>query len=453
MNRICTWYDADAARITENGRTITLLSLGVPILLENLFLQLYGTANTMLLSGLSQEAVSAVSVSEQLVSIALCLLNMVIRGAVILSSVALGAGETAQAASAAGTASALTLGGAVGFGGLLAALAVPLTGAMHLSGAVQTMAVGYLRIRAAALPAAALMSLLNNLLICAGRAKATMLVGMGSNLLNVALVYAVLYGGVSLPVGGTSAAALAGAAAQLAGLGLAAGLFRRFRCPFRAHCTAHTARQMLRLGIPGGMCLFSYTLAQTVTTGFVAALGTAAVNTKVYITNITAYTSKLSYAIGSGTAILIGRHKGAGRTAQIRALFRQNLLLAVGCNLLLALAAYAARAPLLGLFTDDQAIMAAAGAILGIDVAVECARAVNHVAENALNANGDVRATLASSVASGWLCSVLLSFVLCNRLGMGLAGIWIAFFADEAIKGGLYLLRWRSGKWAQARVS
>lgn len=108
--------------------------------------------------------------------------------------------------------------------------------------------------------------------------------------------------------------------------------------------------------------------------------------------------------------------------------------------------------PLLSIFTHDPEILSAAAKIMAIDFFVELPRAANHVSENSFNANGDVKTPLVTSIASGWGCNVLFSWLLAVVLGWGLPGIWVASILDESFKATAYLLRWKSGKWQNARV-
>ena len=206
------------------------------------------------------------------------------------------------------------------------------------------------------------------------------------------------------------------------------------------------------LGIPGGMCNLSYALSQTVTTSFTVALGVAIVNAKVYISSIVIYTSRISVALGNATGILMGRHRGAGKLDYIRKLFRQNTFIALFCNVSLSFIAFLFSKPLLSLFTDSEKIIKIALPIMLIDILVEASRGLNHITENSLNSNGDVRTTLTVSAFSTWIFGVLPAYLLGIVFGMGLVGIWIAFLADEVFKASAYYLRWRSGKWQKTKL-
>ena len=106
----------------------------------------------------------------------------------------------------------------------------------------------------------------------------------------------------------------------------------------------------------------------------------------------------------------------------------------------------------MSLFTSNTEIIDAAGKIFLIDLFVQLPRAINNISESSLSANGDVRITFITSTLSCWLGSVALSYLLCVVLGWGLAGLWIAFAADETFKSIVYIIRWRSGRWRNINI-
>lgn len=48
-----------------------------------------------------------------------------------------------------------------------------------------------------------------------------------------------------------------------------------------------------------------------------------------------------------------------------------------------------------------------------------------------------------------WGVAVVLSYILGVVFGLGLIGVWIAFIADEWLRGLLMLKRWKSKKWTK----
>lgn len=53
------------------------------------------------------------------------------------------------------------------------------------------------------------------------------------------------------------------------------------------------------------------------------------------------------------------------------------------------------------------------------------------------------------AVISCWGVSILFAYLLGIRLGMGLAGCWIAFMLDEMFRGSIFFIRFRSRKWTK----
>ena len=70
---------------------------------------------------------------------------------------------------------------------------------------------------------------------------------------------------------------------------------------------------------------------------------------------------------------------------------------------------------------------------------MEIGRAFNHVEDNSLRGAGDVFFPMVIAVISCWGVSILFAYLLGIRLGMGLAGCWIAFMLDEMFRGSIFL--------------
>ena len=70
---------------------------------------------------------------------------------------------------------------------------------------------------------------------------------------------------------------------------------------------------------------------------------------------------------------------------------------------------------------------------------LEPGRSFNLVIINSLRAAGDVKFPVYIGIASMWGVSVPLAYVLGIQLDLGLVGIWLAFTADEWLRGLLAL--------------
>ena len=77
---------------------------------------------------------------------------------------------------------------------------------------------------------------------------------------------------------------------------------------------------------------------------------------------------------------------------------------------------------------------------------------VAFVLPNALRAAGDVRFTMAVSVASMVLWRIGCSWILCVKLGYGATGVWIAMVLDWICRTVFFLGRFLSGAWKNRRL-
>lgn len=113
-------YDKSISVIQEGGKKLSLVGLTVPLLLENIFILMYGTVSTVILSSYSDVAVSAVGVVQQIIAIATAVMNMVSKGTIIVTSVALGENNAERIGKTEGTGAILTCGISICIGLLMA---------------------------------------------------------------------------------------------------------------------------------------------------------------------------------------------------------------------------------------------------------------------------------------------------------------------------------------------
>ena len=447
LTRIRGSLDFSALTIYEDGRKITLAGLVVPSFLQILFVSLIGTVNTFMLSGYADDAVGATTAATQIINTATMILNMTYIGAAVLISIELGRCNKEAAKSISGTALILTVATSIICGLILFAFAEPLLVVLNLEGDALAYGTDYLKLRGGTIIIPSLSYLFTGLLICSGYTLHSMISGVITNTLNILFGYLFLYEKTIPSLEGTEAIAFAGILASLIGLIYAVIAFVLKKCPIKLAISIGAIGKIYGVGAPGGLSSASYSLAQTITTGFMGAIGIAALNAKSYVTSIVFYTYLISYSIGSGSKIIMGRYAGQANFEKMKGLCRTSLLMSIFANFVLSVTVFAFYRPLTSIFTANSEILDMVGLVFLVDVIVEVFRAMNHVYETSLNAVKDVVIpSLISSVAC-WIGSVLLSYVLGISLGLGLLGCWIAFAFDEGLKAIIYVFRWRNGKW------
>ena len=104
---------------------------------------------------------------------------------------------------------------------------------------------------------------------------------------------------------------------------------------------------------------------------------------------------------------------------------------------------------LLGLLTNNPAIIRLGAIILCIDFVLEFGRSVNMMMVNALRSTGDAVFPTILGLFSMWGFAVGVSYILGIWMGYGLIGMWIAFTLDECFRAVILLRRWKSRKWME----
>lgn len=104
---------------------------------------------------------------------------------------------------------------------------------------------------------------------------------------------------------------------------------------------------------------------------FVNMIGLTALNTHVYVMNVSNYFMALAMAIGAGTEIIVGQMVGAG---EMKAAYRR-LMRSVRISFVLTFAVVGTAAlfrhELIGLFTEDPHIIAAGAGIFLLSIVLE----------------------------------------------------------------------------------
>lgn len=431
---------------------LTLFALTWPIFVEILLHMLMGNADTLMLSQYSDKAVAAVGVSNQILSVVIVMFGFVAQGAAILIAQNLGANRSKQA----GEISVLSISLNLWFSLLLSVAlffgAKAILRIMDLPNEIMGEATAYMQIVGGLIFVQALIMTTGAILRSYGHTKDTMMVTIGMNILNVIGNYFVIFGPFGFPVFGVAGVAYSTAISRFIGFVVLLLLlikrtqgeldFSRFLRYPRQH-----VKGLLQIGIPSAGEQLSYNASQMVITYFVAQLGTVAITTKVYAQNIMMFIFLFSIAIGQGTQILIGHMIGAGKIEDAYERAIKSLRISIFISLGTAGLVYILHDQLLGIFTDNPTILETGAFLLLMTVILEPGRAFNLVMISSLRAAGDVKFPVYIGIASMWGISVTFAWFFGIFLELGLIGIWIAFIADEWLRGVFMLRRWRKRHW------
>lgn len=441
-----------SATSNTNQKQLSFFHLTWPLFFENMLRTLLGNINTIMLSRLSDQAVSAVGVSTQIINLFITLFSVISTGTAILASQYLGAGKNKEASDASVTALLLNAGIGIVISFAIVAFAPYLLHMMNLPEELMPYALPYLRIVGGAATIQALSTTISALILTYGRAQISLCVAILVNVLNVIGSYLVIYRPFGISDFGVGGVAVARVLSELCGMivsliFLAHLLNRKEKLLPENSVLKKDVRQILHIGMPAAVEGISYTASQTVITSIIATLGTLALSSRIYVDNIVFYVYLLSMSMGSATQVLAGRLAGLGDPDAADRLCMRNLKIAFTSNVVMSLLVMLLRFPLLGLYTSDPEILKIAGVIMLLDILVESARSLNHILPAALRGVGDVQRPVVIMIFSMWLISVPLCWLIATRTSYGLPGVWCALALEEWLRAMLLLHRWKSGKW------
>lgn len=449
-------FDKELTEIeTAEGR-ITLRGLFVPFFIEQILMNLMGTVNTLILGHFSDEAVAAVGAANQILGFVYTFYAVISGGASVVISHRLGENNEKEASKAAF--SSLIFAGSFSLivSMVLGLFARPLMTLMNLEGATLNMAVDYFGIVVRFSFVQSLITAVSAILRSYGKPKPAVVVSIFMNAVNAMLNYIVIMRPFETPFSGTRGVAIGNTTARLLSLitimMVLAKSSARVRFKGRKLSDLKCMKSILKVGIPGGVANLSYSLSQVVTTSILGLVGTQAISAKIYISSIVFYVYVIGYSMGISASILMGWLTGAGEYDKAYRLINRLLKLTVALNLCFSVILFFGYKPVLSLFTKSEEIIELARTIFFIDIFVEVGRAFNHIDDNALRGAGDVVVPMVVNIVSCWCMSILFSYILGVRLGLGLKGCWIAFTFDELFRGIILYFRFRSRKWTRKVV-
>ena len=433
----------------------TLMGLAWPIFIEQGLRLLIGTVDTFMVSHVSDGAVAALGVANQLVILFLIVFNFIAIGTSVVITHHLGARNRAGADSIATNAIAVNTWMGLAVSVLVYCFAAPLLRVMQLPADLMQYALPFLTLMGGTLFMESMNMSIAAVLRAHHHTRDAMLVSVGQNILNVTGNCIMLFGLLGCPKMGVTGVALSSVFSRCCAC-IALWILLDYRTHLRLRAIDFVTivwskvARILRIGLPAAGENMSYWLALMTVTTFTARLGGDSLSIQTYTLQIERMVLLFSLSIGLGTEILIGHLVGAGKFEEAYHTLLKSLrtgFILVTCAIL-PIALLAPHA--LGLFTHDAVIITGGTLLLRLAILLEPGRVFNIVVINSLRATGDVWFPITMGAFSMWCVWVPLSWLLGLKLGLGLPGIWLAMITDEWLRGLMMHRRWKQRHWMKS---
>lgn len=282
----------------------------------------------------------------------------------------------------------------------------------------------YLGFLAFALPPALMFQAFRGFNTAVSRPKVVMVLQLAGLALKVPLNALFIYGlpAWNVPAMGAAGCGLASAIVMWAQLALGWWVLRRdpFYAPFGLHVTRlnrphrQSLKELLRLGVPMGLSILIEVTGFTFMAIFISRIGATAVAGHQLAANLVSLMFMMPLAIANATSTLVAQNIGADRHGEARQLAWHGLQIGSLVAALLGTTVYLTRESVLGAYTGNPVIVAAAMPLLAFV-------AVFHVA--------DAAQTIAAFVMRAYRVATLPMVIYAVALwGVGLGGGYVIAF-------------------------
>ena len=430
-----------------------LHQLFFPIFLEILFSMLAGTVDTLMLSTVGDAAVGAVGTANTYIGVLLIMFTIISSGMVAVMTQYIGAGRPGVAHQALKL--GLIFNGVIGLV-FTAALTFGAGFILRTVGiAADLMAPGktYLQVVGAFCLCNAIAPIYSSYLRSFGHTSPTMAATITANLVNLGLNALFLFG-FHWGVWGVAMATGISRLVNMLWLFIAAK--RRIRVEKEEDLppSREIFATIIRVGLPAAMESSLYNLAIAMVTRFLNQMDAEGVQTtaRSYAAQITSFSYCVGAALAYANAILAGWRIGAGELDECDRGTRRAGLLGVAVSLVISTLLAVFARPIVGLFTDDPAMVRLVSVLLIVDIALEVGRVVNLVYGTALKTSGDAVFPMAIAVVFAFLCAAGGTWFFGIRLGWLAVGAYVGMALDECVRAVCMIARWRAGKWKKQNL-
>lgn len=430
---------------------MNIVALTWPIFVEILLRTTLNTSDVFMLSGYSEQAVSAVGIVSQISFFLIIVSMMISTGSSVLISQYNGAGRHNDSTKIA--VASIYLG--IAMGAILGLICFfgssAIIGLFGLEANVAKFAYDYLIISGSLTISVTLGVIFSTILRGNGYSKSPMFTNLVTGVINIIGNYCVLYQPFGLPVYGVQGVAIATVVSQIMSALILWYILRHKKVdlPMASFLSIPSLfyKKILRIGMMNAGEIMSSNVSKMVIIYFVVQMGTASLTAYTYAQNIARLSFAFSLAVGQASQIQTSYFIGKGWIDKILKRVQQYFLVAFVASTVITTLVYLFRFQLLDIFSQDPEVVLLTAGLLGGSILLEAGRAFNLVFISCLKGAGDIDFPVKIGILSMWGVSVTLTYLLGIYFGFGVIGAWVAIAADEWLRGIIAMHRWRSKKW------
>ena len=431
-----------------------LVRLILPLLAEQFLSVTMGMADTLMVSGVGEAAVSSVSLVDSLNILIIQILSALATGGAVIASQYLGRRDEENASRSAAQLYSVLGISTVAVGVVCMLLSRPILRMVFgsIDEDVMRFAQQYFLISAVSYPFIGLYNGGAALFRAQGNSRISMLASLVMNVINIA--------GNALLIYGFGMGVIGAALATLIGRVFAAVFIlwqnQDLHNPLRVQRFAdlrprrRPIMQILSIGIPSGLENGMFQIGKLCVSSLTSTLGTSAIAANAVANSVSTLANIPGNTMSLAMIPVIGQCLGAGEKKQAQRYSVTLLGIAIT-----------------GLAVTNAALFFLMPEVvtwfsLSAEASTMCTHwfnlfsiffwATSFTLPNALRAGGDAKFTMSVSIVSMWLFRVILSYIFVLQFHLGLTGVWFGMFIDWICRSLCFLVRFARGKWMEHKV-
>ena len=423
---------AQSGNQTLTKKLIIIMALALPAMIENILQTAVGFIDTLFVSSLGLNAVSAVSAANALLAIYMAIFMAIGVGTSSLIARYVGGGQWDLAKQIARQSTLITIYISIVLGVATIWISKPLLALLGAQDDVLQLANQYFAIVAIPSILIALMFNFGSILRAIGNTKGPMWVGVWINIIHIILDYVLIFGTSITPALGIKGAAIATLIVRFIGVIALWFMVKQSPISFSLFSKGNKeqALAILQLSAPTAIERLIMRLGQFVYFGFIIGMGS-----QVYAAhNIAANIESFSFMPGFGLAIaattLVGQNIGAKNYKDAYSYGILTTFIGIVFMSLMGIILFFLSPLFASWFTDEHEAIRSIVTALRIDAFAQPAVAISIIIAGALQGAGDTKSPMYSTAVGMWLLRVLGVYILGVQMNLGIAGVWLAITID-----------------------
>lgn len=411
----------------------SLVTLAIPIILEEILTTLLQYVDTAMVGRLGAEATSSVSLTTSVNWLIGSCFGAVGIAVVAIMSSALGAGDTGKIRRY----SSQIVKYILVTGLLIEVLAVALSPVipiwMQADGSIQKQAGLYFCIISLAIVFRAANVICASALRALKDTRTPMVVNLVANALNVVLNYLLIYSAV---LGVTGAAIATAISSTVAGVSMFILMKRKelLRKPEYRGLDKNLLKETARISLPALATSFTSCMGHIVFAALVSSMGTTVFAAHAIALSAETIFYLPGYGLRGATSTLIGISVGEDDREKFRIVERQSIILTIAMMTFTGLMLFLFAGPIIKIFTPDAEVIRQGTRILKLIAFCEPFFGLMIVCEGIYYGLGQTKITFIVETIGSWGIRILATIICVHVIHTSLFEVWICMFVDDTFR-------------------